>query len=148
MSAAQRYCNTQKADLVSIHSDLENNFISFQVNKKKQRFWIGAQRKTNRSAEWLWTWTDGSSFDYENFFPGKPETHGGIQDCLDIGYNVRDSWDDQPCGHQLPFVCKKQAERMTGDMLNGCYFLTDRFPFSLIVGVSRVGLSLEHWTVC
>ena len=110
MSAAQHYCNTQKADLVSIHSELENNFISYQLNKKKQRFWIGAQRKTNRS----WLWTDGSSFDYENFFPGKPENFLGNQSCLDIGFNVRDSWDDQPCGHQLPFVCKKQAKRMSG----------------------------------
>ena len=103
-SDAREFCNNHEADLVSIHSDLENNFISYQVSPKKQRFWIGTQRKATGSTEWLWT--DGSSFDYENFCQGKPENTGGNQDCLDIGYCSRDTWDDQPWDHQLPFVCK------------------------------------------
>lgn len=108
-SDAREFCNNHEADLVSIHSDLENNFISYQLSPKKQRFWIGTQRKATGSTEWLWT--DGSSFDYENFCQGRPDNWLGNQDCLDIGYTwgsqcSRDTWDDQPCDHQLPFVCK------------------------------------------
>ena len=109
--AAQHQCSTQKADLVSIHSELENNFTSRQVNPKSQRFWIGSARKTDQSTEW--TWTDGSSFDYHKFCPGKPDNKGGHQNCLDIGWMAkgenctRDTWDDQPCDQRLPFICKK-----------------------------------------
>jgi len=107
-SAAEQFCNSQEAHLVSIHSDPENNFVSYQVNPGKQRFWIGAQRKSPDST--LWIWTDGSSFDYQHFGPGKPDNYGGREACLDIGWSSRDTWDDKPCDqhdHHLPFVCKK-----------------------------------------
>ena len=93
--------------MVSVQSDTENNFISYQVNPKKQRFWIGAKRKANYSTEW--TWTDGRTFEYENFCDGKPDNYrlNYRQKCLDIGYCTRDTWHDQSCDDQLPFICKK-----------------------------------------
>ena len=91
--------------MVSVQSDQENYFISYQVNPKKQRFWIGAQRQTKNSTEW--TWTDGRTFEYENFCTGKPDNWIGQQKCVDIGYCSRDTWDDQDCDDQLPFICEK-----------------------------------------
>ena len=89
--------------MVSVQSDPENNFISYQMNPKHQRFWIGGRKKVNYSTEW--TWTDGRSFEYENFCAGKPSHYE--QKCLDIGFCSRDTWDDQDCDDQLPFICKK-----------------------------------------
>ena len=100
----------QGADLVSVHSHQENRFIAFTLSKRHQRFWIGGQRKSHKSHQWIWS--DGSRFGFTKFCHGKPNNIGGNQNCLDIGWTflfercTRETWDDQPCNHRLPFICK------------------------------------------
>ena len=80
--SAQHQCSSQEADLVSIHSELENNFTSRQVNPKSQRFWIGSARKADQSTEW--TWTDGSSFDITNSTRASLTTEEDIRTVLTL----------------------------------------------------------------
>ncbi|XP_027132809.1 galactose-specific lectin nattectin-like, partial [Larimichthys crocea] len=64
---AEAYCLFEEANLASIHSDGENNFVQAltQTWTDFPKTWIGGHNAVHPS---FWMWSDGSRFDYENWF--------------------------------------------------------------------------------
>ncbi|XP_051937142.1 galactose-specific lectin nattectin-like [Hippocampus zosterae] len=106
---AETVCNMLGGNLVSIHSDLENQVVrqlilagagSFQLS------WIGLH---DRVEEGAFLWTDGSNFDFDDWGPGRPRTTDTNTDCTQINFQG-EFWSDQRCGRQRSFVCAKDLK--------------------------------------
>ncbi|XP_023509840.1 proteoglycan 3-like [Equus caballus] len=100
---AQNYCERcYQGHLVSIHSSSLNHCLQYKIKDIHQgQAWIGGILKG-----WLWRrrfhWTDGSSWDYENWAPGEPGNGRG--GC--VALSSRDGhWRRAPCETRMPFIC-------------------------------------------
>ena len=65
-------------------------------------------------AEGSWVWTDGSVWNYTNWFPGEPNNFNGVEHCV-IG--LIGGWTDFQCAVRFPFICKKLSESPVGNFL-------------------------------
>ena len=63
--------------MTSIHSRDENNFVKSLVADISDDTWIGG---SDAQHEGTWEWTDGSTWDYENWLSDQPD--GGSQNSL------------------------------------------------------------------
>ena len=91
-----------QADLASIHSSEENQFLTDLSNRR--RFWLGGKIG--------WSWSDGTPWDYQNWSPGSPSGGEGCLENLALahGEDEKGTWNDRGCtniGHTLGYVCKK-----------------------------------------
>ncbi|XP_046500147.1 proteoglycan 3-like [Equus quagga] len=100
---AQNVCERcYQGHLVSIHSSSLNHLLQYKIKDINQgQVWIGGILKG-----WWWRrrfhWTDGSTWDYENWPPG--ETGNGRGNC--VALSSRDGyWRRAPCETRLPFIC-------------------------------------------
>lgn len=85
----QRGCESMGANLASVHSEVENNFIIslYDKNKHKQDnlfifFQLGAEVNTLPN----FYWKDGTPFDYTHWKPGYPvnyQDYTSLQVCVD-----------------------------------------------------------------
>uniref|UniRef100_A0A914YT68 C-type lectin domain-containing protein n=1 Tax=Panagrolaimus superbus TaxID=310955 RepID=A0A914YT68_9BILA len=104
------------ARLASIHSKAENRFVNdmagFGSPLEKSQTTIGA-----KCFNGIWTWTDGSEFDYANWQDGRPiykdtcgVTWADIPSYLNENTVEHFYWEDISCDKQTPTaVCKKLA---------------------------------------
>jgi len=109
---AQRQCRMRGANLASVHSESENQFIANTLSKNHQTFWIGG-RKIRGRGKWPleYRWIDLSPMSYTNFCP-KPDWNLRKR-CFTVGWNrgmrcPPNTWESQSCNMRLPFVCKKR----------------------------------------
>ena len=87
-----------QADLASIHSSEENEFV-YKLGGGT-RFWLGGK------LDGLWTWADGTSWNYKNWEPGQPS---GGEGCLELGWSAPRKWNDRACDNtnvNIGYVCK------------------------------------------
>ncbi|CAJ0922823.1 unnamed protein product, partial [Mesorhabditis belari] len=72
---AEAYCASRKSHLVSIHSQEENYFVQELAKTvgSYSHFRIGLKRNPNKGN--AFEWTDGSSVNFTNWFPGYPVSH-------------------------------------------------------------------------
>jgi len=102
-SAARDDCLSQHADLVSIHSSEELQFVTSLSNGR--RFWLGGIMKNGG-----WVWGDWTPWDFQDWLPGQPSGTWNNMDenCLE---NIIGKFNDRNCdyiGHGgLGFVCKR-----------------------------------------
>ncbi|KAF7639666.1 hypothetical protein Mgra_00000992 [Meloidogyne graminicola] len=94
-------CKKQSSNLVSIHSEQENNFVGSLSTKFEENFdnfchgfWIGMTRKYNEEMEIFKSeWSDGTLVNYGNvpkreafhippWMGGQPDNSGGIEECI------------------------------------------------------------------
>jgi len=112
---ARADCLSQFADLVSIHSPEENQFVTSLSDGR--RFWIGGRVGISDDRPDSHDWTDRSPWDYENWGPGSPSGtyQGQPENCLENlalahGEAEKGLWNDRGCtniGHgNLGYVCK------------------------------------------
>jgi len=93
---AGELCNSKGMELASFHSQAEQDFIT---GKGGQLCWIGLHDKNKNDT---YEWTDGTPFDYENWYSGEPDL--GDEDCVEIG--TTDRWYDFDCTAKRGVVCK------------------------------------------
>jgi len=96
---ARAYCLTQQADLVSVHSEEEENFVK-QLVDGYDTIWLGGM---DIKFDGQWRWSDGTPWDYQNWQPGKP---GVSEGCVEFGSK---GWNDVHglfTGHTKGFICK------------------------------------------
>jgi len=108
---AKSRCAGLGAELVSIRSNQENEFVKGLVmplvqSNQVNGFWIGGQKSGSG-----WKWTDGSQVKNFYWLSSQPNNLGGNQNCLEMWWrNGKLGWADQMCGiAPWTAICKKPA---------------------------------------
>ncbi|XP_072923096.1 C-type lectin mannose-binding isoform-like [Hemitrygon akajei] len=105
---AEEFCNQlpHYGNLASVTSPKHNTFISsiiLAMDASKPWTWIGLN---DIWKEGTFTWSDGSSYNYQNWSQGEPNDRNN-EDCVHILYGSTGygCWNDLPCDKKLGFVC-------------------------------------------
>ncbi|XP_061141761.1 galactose-specific lectin nattectin-like [Syngnathus typhle] len=102
---AETVCNILGGNLVSIHSQLENEVVRHVILAGAGSFartWIGLY---DRIEDGDYLWTDGSEADFFDWGTNRP-TMNTNEDCVEINFQ-NNRWNDRNCRGRLPFVCAK-----------------------------------------
>uniref|UniRef100_A0AAR2L6I8 C-type lectin domain-containing protein n=1 Tax=Pygocentrus nattereri TaxID=42514 RepID=A0AAR2L6I8_PYGNA len=81
---AEKTCVRNNAHLASVHDEGEDNFIKRLIHaqsNQNQATWLGGY--SSKTAYDRWYWTDGSHFDFADWYPGEPNGSGK---CLQTNY--------------------------------------------------------------
>eukprot|EP00064_Thunnus_orientalis_P005924 superscaffoldBa00000597_g5938 len=92
---AQNHCRGLSSDLVSIHSEEENEAVR-NVSVSRD-VWIGLFRDP-------WKWSDGSNSSFRYWKPIQPNYLEG-QDCVAAIFKDNGRWNDLRCTGKRNFVC-------------------------------------------
>ncbi|XP_063066766.1 macrophage mannose receptor 1, partial [Engraulis encrasicolus] len=119
---ARTYCHMFSAELASIHSRAEVEFIRQLNYTKYHHLWIGL----TRDSSYGWGWTDMSSVGFVNWAPGEPneiihDGELGKEDCVEMYHDGR--WNDNTCQQKRGFICRHRQYYFTDD--NGIIIPTD-----------------------
>ena len=116
---AREHCNLQNAELASIHSQEENEFV---LQLGRENYYNGNHTEVN-GMEWTWLggsdskteglylWTDQSPWTYINWRKKEPNDNDGTQDCI-MMRTPKDStdpsgtWSVYRCNYNSTFICK------------------------------------------
>ena len=102
---AELNCVSQDANLVSIHSLDEHNFVRTLIKNydpTEYYTWIGL---TDCQREGGWMWSDGSKVSYTLYHEGEPNNHNGIEHCV----HTNSLWNDTQCSYTYHSVCKART---------------------------------------
>ncbi|KAF3849177.1 hypothetical protein F7725_015674 [Dissostichus mawsoni] len=124
------YCQADKADLLSLHSRAEVEFIRNLNHTKYHNIWIGLTRDRNFG----WGWTDKTSLGFLNWAAGEPNAafHPGEaaeENCVEMFQDG--NWNDNNCLQKRGFACRHRqyAGVIVGAVIGAILFC------SLIAGV-------------
>jgi len=122
---AEDECVKEEANLVSLHSEEEHQFV-VGLNGGSGIHWLGGRRDHDN-----FVWSDGTPWDYNNWARGQPDNIAGKEGCAliwDVNQwnTVYGLWNDAPCNYETTFVCKKGpsdsvVETKPGLILSGGY---------------------------
>uniref|UniRef100_A0A8C6SG75 C-type lectin domain-containing protein n=1 Tax=Neogobius melanostomus TaxID=47308 RepID=A0A8C6SG75_9GOBI len=79
---AELYCVSQRANLVSIHSLEENNFVKSLIQNfdhSEGHTYIGL---SDLHKEGAWMWSDGSLVDFALWHPAQPDNTQAFEHCV------------------------------------------------------------------
>lgn len=102
---AELSCVSQGANLVSIHSLEEDDFVSLLIGNfdPAQGFtWIGL---SDLHKEGGWMWSDGSAVEFFRWSDGQPDNAGVQEHCGHKNYGAELRWNDDLCSYTFAFVC-------------------------------------------
>lgn len=104
---AQFDCMDNGADLVTINSFREAEFLKKHLMKiishiSQASWWIGL-----RYLDDYWKWTDGTEFNETKtpWAPGEPNNGRGTEDCVEFSY--KGQLNDNVCETPRPYICEK-----------------------------------------
>ncbi|XP_072037146.1 galactose-specific lectin nattectin-like [Amphiura filiformis] len=98
--SAERDCEGRGADLVSIHSSEENEFIT-NMTDGNERVWIGLD---DIAAEGDFTWSDGSHLNFTNWGSNQPDNANDDEHCVHLKWRDPGIWNDFTCRSTNPFL--------------------------------------------
>ncbi|XP_045074925.1 ladderlectin-like [Coregonus clupeaformis] len=112
---AERHCMSLGANLASVHSSEEAQFLQDVVSSKTGSFtatWLGGIDTIPGlvGKDRLWFWSDGANFDYQNWNQGEPNNNGGREPCIVMNFGGEHGWNDLECGNVLPYVCSRRTD--------------------------------------
>ncbi|XP_060943428.1 lactose-binding lectin l-2-like [Limanda limanda] len=103
---AEFHCVSQGANLVSIHSLGEENFITALIKNFDHAegvTWIGL---TDQHIEGRWMWSDGCAVKFTFWSSGQPDNYNGWENCVHNNYlEIEKKWNDNSCSVPYPSVC-------------------------------------------
>ncbi|XP_061597873.1 lactose-binding lectin l-2-like [Cololabis saira] len=103
---AELNCLSQGANLVSIHSQDEENFVKLLIRNfdpSERPTWIGLSDAEKNGS---WFWSDGSKLSFSNWNLGEPNNSGGNEECVHTSFGAAKIWNDWICSGGNAFVCK------------------------------------------
>ncbi|KAM4725105.1 lactose-binding lectin l-2-like [Anableps anableps] len=103
---AELHCVSEDGNLVSIHSQEEQDFVNAMIKSfdPSQAFtWIGL---SDLHKEGSWMWSDGSKVDFRYWDGGQPDNAGGNEHCGHTNMFTYHKWNDYVCSLTFAFVCK------------------------------------------
>ncbi|XP_044195268.1 collectin-12-like [Thunnus albacares] len=105
---AKATCELNSASLVIINDIEEQKWLKKQTFGKGY-FWIGL---TDRAAENVWQWLDGTELTFTKWKPGQPDNwghgHEMGEDCA--GLSHEGLWNDFFCEDHISYICEKEME--------------------------------------
>jgi len=107
-SVAKASCQAEGAELSSIESSQEWNFVKdflTQTGYSADKVWLGG---TDDNVEDTWKWTDGSQASFLDWHQENPQQPNHDGDCLQAGGNPPTMF-DADCGGSFFALCKKQG---------------------------------------
>ncbi|KAM3595902.1 uncharacterized protein V6R79_004905 [Siganus canaliculatus] len=102
---AELNCVSQRANLVSIHSLEEENFVKTLIKNfdhTQSLTWIGL---SDIHKEGSWMWSDGSAVNFAFWLRGEPNNLGGNEHCVHNNFRQERKWNDDKCYLRLASVC-------------------------------------------
>ncbi len=109
---AQAFCQARGADLATITSAAENDFLS---KLGLDTPWFGF---TDAKVEGKWVWVDASTGSYTNWSTGEPSNSGGNENCAAMAAGGK--WNDAPCDQTHSFICKDSVVHAPADPGDAC----------------------------
>lgn len=98
-------CLTNSADLVSITSQAEQEFVTRELLKGAYR-WLGF---TDKDDEGRWAWSDNTTKQTFTNWDGGDPNDGGWRQNEDCALMKPDGkWNDYPCNDQYKYICKRK----------------------------------------
>ncbi|XP_069094090.1 C-type mannose receptor 2 isoform X2 [Pleurodeles waltl] len=116
---ARKVCLRSNADLASIHTLPEVEFVSQQIKEDVKELWIGLN---DLKLQMSFEWSDGTPVRFTYWHPFEPNNfRDSLEDCVTI-WGPEGRWNDSPCSAKLPSMCKKQgqAQQETEEGDHGC----------------------------
>ncbi|XP_026013632.1 ladderlectin-like [Astatotilapia calliptera] len=102
---AQRICQSLNANLASVNSNDEYQFIRAVISSASRESgltWVGG---SDGQQENYWFWIDGTYFTFTQWCQGEPNNAGGNEHCLMVNSSGSKCWNDGRCDSQYPFIC-------------------------------------------
>ncbi|KAM6905293.1 C-type mannose receptor 2 [Xenentodon cancila] len=110
-NAAQKTCQKMEANLVSIHTLPELEFIIRSLKKDIEQLWIGLH---DTDMQMDFQWTDHTPVIFTHWHPYEPNNFRNTpEDCVSM-WGTEGRWDDSPCNLTLPSICKKPGTKSGG----------------------------------
>ncbi|XP_033980591.1 lactose-binding lectin l-2-like [Trematomus bernacchii] len=106
-AAAELQCLSQGANLVSIHSQAEQEFVRSLIKNfdpAEGNTWIGL---SDVHQEGSWMWSDGCAAKFFFWYAGQPDNTGGLEHC--VHPNSGQKWNDRQCSNTIPSVCASRT---------------------------------------
>ncbi|XP_022332922.2 macrophage mannose receptor 1-like isoform X2 [Crassostrea virginica] len=100
---ARDTCRTMGAELASIHTYEENQFIFANFVEYNEKCWIGLN---DRDLEEGFSWSDGSAVDYSTWADNEPNDFYSNEDCVAYLNIWSSDWNDENCYVLHPYICK------------------------------------------
>ncbi|XP_036001759.1 ladderlectin-like [Fundulus heteroclitus] len=103
---AEQHCVSQGANLVSIHSLEEENFVKMLISNfdpAQGPNWIGL---SDAQKDGTFFWSDGSKLSFTYWSADEPNNFKGPEHCVHTNKETTKKWNDLPCNWELSFVCK------------------------------------------
>uniref|UniRef100_F6TDB0 C-type lectin domain-containing protein n=1 Tax=Ciona intestinalis TaxID=7719 RepID=F6TDB0_CIOIN len=140
-SYAQQSCLGKGGNLVAIHSEDENAFVTNRAQKATAgSMWIGLQiyLKKKDVGSRAFYWADGSNLDYVNWAPSEPNNFYDSEGCTVVSSDTG-MWNDDNCGRLYGYVCEKYVgassvtvpptAQATGNCPTGLYSYSGYVPY-------------------
>ncbi|MBN3312067.1 MRC2 protein, partial [Atractosteus spatula] len=115
---AQKACQKMEANLVSIHTLPELEFIIKSVKRDVNELWIGLH---DTKMQMNFEWSDRTPVIFTYWHPSEPNNFNNTQeDCVNL-WGPEGRWNDNPCNKSLPSICKRLGTKTDGKILDhGC----------------------------
>ncbi|KAM4597994.1 C-type mannose receptor 2 [Polymixia lowei] len=108
---AQKTCQKMEANLASIHTLPELEFIIRNLKTDIEELWIGLH---DTEMQMDFQWTDHTPVIFTHWHPFEPNNFRNTQeDCVTI-WGPEGRWNDSPCNQTLPSICKKPGTKSDG----------------------------------
>ncbi|XP_073724565.1 ladderlectin isoform X1 [Misgurnus anguillicaudatus] len=102
---AEKNCQSVDANLASVRSTIEHNFLLSLIVPPTTSAWVGGH---DGEIDGQWLWSDGSQFDFTGWCSGEPNNYqGNPENCLLINFNNNHCWNDGQCSSAMSYICAK-----------------------------------------
>ena len=104
--AARKYCLKKGANLVSLTSNDEVNFVYNHTKNLDYKFWIGLRyNRTKVRKNERWAWSNGEKLNFTKWNKDEPNFLK-FEHCVEILKNLK-YWNNGGCGAKLAWICEK-----------------------------------------
>jgi len=101
-SSARAHCQSLHAELASIHSSTEQDFVYNMIKDLGRSYiWIGGN---DHLVEGQYKWSDGTTWDYNGWYSGQPNS--ASDRVVGMSPTRNGEWFDRPETGVYGFVCK------------------------------------------
>ncbi|XP_034738007.1 macrophage mannose receptor 1-like [Etheostoma cragini] len=123
---AQEYCRTNHTDLATVSNQEDLKRLKDHPQYQSGA-WIGLQR------DWRWS-QSGVEFRDSNWYPGQPDNQLNKENCVVIGGEWNDKWNDISCDESFKFICYDGNNQTSG---NRFYVIDDSMSWSNALNYCR-----------